>query len=542
MEEFGFAQFDSIGSTVRKKRSQTSRRPKSDAKSFSDNHDYSSLLISDGNKASVDGSPNGNFRRKELNLNQCLSKVHSAPGINSDKAHVKDNETGASNEYYFDGLGRSPSNDKHSTEGVLFPSNWKNTTKLDSGPRSLTNIGWNGENQNSEKSREILDALGNENKVKKFKVKVGGITRTIHATSTSTKGSGSLEISRSQQRQNLLGNSEEDVSVSNKTGLQGVPWRYFSGSDFNFGKEDHSMGRTSGKNTSTKQEGNPELVRKSKRIPKRRVLDGEIDEDDADDEIRYLEKLKIRALPGSGDDVEESSKKHGKLSTMEKFSALRLGKEGKKSSSDRISEDRDYREEFDLASDDELDGDNDNKRSYRQKKEYVDSLMESKREMTLTTRQRALQSSKGGSSTAAANLIEFPDGLPPAPPRKQKEKLSEVELQLKKAEAAQKRRLQVEKAARESEAEAIRKILGQDSSRKKREEKIKKRQEELAQEKAANAQTLASSTVRWVSGPTGTTVTFSNDMGLPSILDSKPVRYDMPPLCVLNHTRINTNI
>lgn len=32
-----------------------------------------------------------------------------------------------------------------------------------------------------------------------------------------------------------------------------------------------------------------------------------------------------------------------------------------------------------------------------------------------------------------------------------------------------------------SKAEAIRKILGQDSTRKKREEKIKKRQEELAQ-------------------------------------------------------------
>lgn len=93
----------------------------------------------------------------------------------------------------------------------------------------------------------------------------------------------------------------------------------------------------------------------------------------------------------------------------------------------------------------------------------------------------------------------------------QKEKLTDVEQQLKKAEAAQKRRMQNEKAARESEvfpcpfscllyvcssksyddevsitvlnfqAEAIRKILGQDSNRKKREDKIKKRQEELAQ-------------------------------------------------------------
>uniref|UniRef100_A0A0D3A807 INO80 complex subunit B-like conserved region domain-containing protein n=1 Tax=Brassica oleracea var. oleracea TaxID=109376 RepID=A0A0D3A807_BRAOL len=54
-----------------------------------------------------------------------------------------------------------------------------------------------------------------------------------------------------------------------------------------------------------------------------------------------------------------------------------------------------------------------------------------------------------------------------------KENLSEMEQQLKKAEAAQRRKVQILKAARESEAEAIRKILGQDSSRKKREDKIK---------------------------------------------------------------------
>ncbi|KAF5180255.1 Hit zinc finger and papa-1-like domain-containing protein, partial [Thalictrum thalictroides] len=62
-------------------------------------------------------------------------------------------------------------------------------------------------------------------------------------------------------------------------------------------------------------------------------------------------------------------------------------------------------------------------------------------------RQRALQSGKDTSTS----LIEFPNGLPPAPSRKQKEKLSEVEQQLKKAEAAQRRRMQMEKAARESE-------------------------------------------------------------------------------------------
>lgn len=44
-------------------------------------------------------------------------------------------------------------------------------------------------------------------------------------------------------------------------------------------------------------------------------------------------------------------------------------------------------------------------------------------------------------------MIKFPSLLIP----EQKEKLSELEQQLKKAEAAQRRRMQVEKAARESE-------------------------------------------------------------------------------------------
>lgn len=46
------------------------------------------------------------------------------------------------------------------------------------------------------------------------------------------------------------------------------------------------------------------------------------------------------------------------------------------------------------------------------------------------------------------------------------------------------------------------------------------------QEKAANAMVLASDHVRWVMGPSGTTVTFPDEMGLPSIFDSKPCRYE----------------
>lgn len=87
----------------------------------------------------------------------------------------------------------------------------------------------------------------------------------------------------------------------------------------------------------------------------------------------------------------------------------------------------------------------------------------------------------------------------------QKEKLSEVEIQAKKAEAAQRRKMQVEKAEKEQQvstdfiislwflgwttqfynfqwylqAEAMRKILGIDSEKKKEEKKQKEREEKV---------------------------------------------------------------
>lgn len=48
----------------------------------------------------------------------------------------------------------------------------------------------------------------------------------------------------------------------------------------------------------------------------------------------------------------------------------------------------------------------------------------------------------------------------------------------------------------------------------------------LLQERTANVRTLASNTVRWIMGPTGTVVTFPDDTGLPSILEPKPCWYD----------------
>ncbi|KAG6749782.1 hypothetical protein POTOM_046851 [Populus tomentosa] len=527
MEELGLVQFDAMGSAVRKKRSQISRRPK-DSQTFTDNYDRSSLSISppsDGmSKASSDENAD-NCRRKEFGLNQPVSRVSSATTRAERKRAFSDSHSR-----------RSVINNKTSREGALAPANWRSKSKLkecmDVESRTASMYcGRNGESWSSEQSGVSLDVSGNESKFKKVKFKVGDATHTINSNSTtngvpSTKNPRFSDTSNTRQKLSLQGNLEEERFVSGKRpGLQGVPWKEFSRGGFSLGKEDFLMGKTLGKNTAGKQ-GN-KYERKNKRAPKRHVLDGEFGEDEDDDEIRYLEKLKLkvpsRHKEDDGNDDDESSKKQRKLSTLGSISASRLVKDGKKiSRSDQAPEDEDYEEEEPL-SDGEFTGS-----KKKQKKEYVESLTDGKRELTLTRRQRALQSSKDGSSVPDANLIEFPNGLPPAPSKKQKEKLTEVEQQSKKAEAAQRRRLQVEKAARESEAEAIRKILGQDSSRKKREEKTKKRLEELAQEKATTAEMHASSTIRWVMGPTGTVVTFPKEMGLPSIFDSKPCSYPPP--------------
>ncbi|PQQ14368.1 uncharacterized protein Pyn_38984 [Prunus yedoensis var. nudiflora] len=425
---------DSISNAVRRKRSQTFRRPRPDSQPYNELHDQSSLSSA------------------------------------------------------------TPSDDRaRSSEGVLAPANWKSTSIMKDGLISESRSAdafdrMNGESPSTRLSG--LDGFGNENKVKKVKLKVGGVTRTIQANSafngtaeggSSTKTSRLSDVSRQRQKPNLPENSDDNQSPSDKkSGLKGIPWKDFSRSGFSLGRDNCSMGRISGKNTSGKEGDRSEPVRKSKRCLRGVFLMENLEMMKRMTRFGIWRNSKHRRFAGYREDDEESSKKHRKLSAVSNIDnagASRSGKDlKKKSRTDRASGDTDYEEDEDSLSDGELE--------------------------------------------------------------EQKGKLSDVEQQLKKAEAAQRRRMQVEKAARESEAEAIRKILGQDSSRKKREDKIKKRQKNwhssilyslyFMQEKAANMLTLPSNSIRYVMGPTGTVVIFSNDMGLPSLFDSKPCSY--PPL------------
>ncbi|KAL6623589.1 hypothetical protein ACP70R_033468 [Stipagrostis hirtigluma subsp. patula] len=255
-------------------------------------------------------------------------------------------------------------------------------------------------------------------------------------------------------------------------------------------------------------------VRKSRRLAKKSVLDSELD----DDYSRNLEDLgtsedilepKNKAGSSSKKNASKKAKRSSKLSEIDNdFVASRSNKDGKKRS--RESTDGDNSEE-EPTSDSELDAED-------EKQESPANV----RSGALTTRRRALQSWMDGNSSST---IEFPDGLPPAPSRGKKDKLSGEEMLAKKAEAAQRRKMQVEKATKESEAEAIRKILGLDSDKKKEERKQKEREEK---ERAIRAQNLAGSTIRWVMGPTGTIVSFPHAIGLPSIFNSKPHSYPPP--------------
>ncbi|KAK2644500.1 hypothetical protein Ddye_019695 [Dipteronia dyeriana] len=401
-------------------------------------------------------------------------------------------------------------------------------------PQRTQSIGGNNDgNQNFRDTVVGLDGLGSENKLK-LKLKFGGVTHTIQTNSTveHTLG-GATSVTKSscsfdspQPRHNQDKGSYYSHSLDKGKG-NGVRRKDLSRIGSSFGKGNSSSGKTSGDSISMNEAY--EQVRKSKRVPKRRALDDGFDgeDDNEDDELRYLGKLGASKVAARYEDRE----------------VVGIGGEH------GIYMDKGYMDEEEGFTSEDEPGSSKRKQLEKGPRSFMEG-----NESIPTTRNRALQSGKDFFSRSGASFIEFPNGLPPAPSKRQKEKLSEVEQQLKKAEAAQRRRMQSEKAAREAEvcnpimscfvfivasqsancwktmlcfifqAEAIRKILG-DSGRKKKEEKLKKQRDKMAQGKS---DTLASNTVRWVFGPGGTVVIFSEDIGLPNIFNPAPCGYPPP--------------
>ncbi|GER49456.1 HIT zinc finger [Striga asiatica] len=363
---------------------------------------------------------------------------------------------------------------------------------------------------------------GTGKKFSTVKLKVGGVTHTIQNISDSN-GSSVCVTSTTKSTAPDATNPQQKLSseLDQKVSLRGLPWKDFSRTGFSFRKMG-SLGVDVIEDSVklAKKHSRPSISKSNK------FLTDELYDEEEDDEIRYLKKLKAtRSVSYDSAEYEEENrgKKLRKISkVMERHIPDIDSVKGRKSLRPvRASEDYDYVEEDELVSD----GETENKNK-KQRKEQI-GVVEYSNKSSITTRRKAILTSRDMSLGVHFSSIQFPDGLPPVPPRKPKEQVSEVEQQLKRAEAAQRRRIQNEKAARESEAEAIRKILGQDSSRKRREEKIKRRQEELAQ-RTANDSAVATNAVRWVMGPSGTVVTFPDEIGLPSIFEPKLCSYPPP--------------
>ncbi|KAH6820124.1 hypothetical protein C2S53_015927 [Perilla frutescens var. hirtella] len=505
---------------LRKRRSNLYRRPPNESESPQEYQD--SISFSSTPSDHVSDAPSG-------------AKDSSTPSLNLADAETvhRSNDEGDTLE--------ASTDLKSSVEDNPAAASWKSRQIKDN---KMIEQG-NGGHQ-SEPLGTASVGIGTRNKLNKVKLKVGGVTHTIHTRSSSanssTAGTFAAKSSSDAIYPSPKLNDQENFNIQDideKGGLRGVPWKDFSKSGFALGKMD-SFGEPITED-SVKQPLKHDRSSKNKSTIKKYSADELYDEDDDydDDEIRYLQKLKTSRISSYDNTEYEDGTRGKKLRKISRVmdrdiedSTLGLGvygssrsvKESKKSRSARASEDTDYTEDEESVSDGEVEHKN-----KKQRKAPIDAVEYSK-ESSITTRRRATLTGREISPSlgAGARSIQFPDGLPPAPPRKPKEQLTEVEQQLKRAEAAQRRRIQNEKAARESEAEAIRKILGQESSRKRREEKIKKRQEELAQERNANAATVAPNAVRWVMGPSGTVVTFPDELGLPSIFEPKSCSYPPP--------------
>ncbi|CAN1195050.1 hypothetical protein LINPERPRIM_LOCUS17775 [Linum perenne] len=356
--------------------------------------------------------------------------------------------------------------------------------------------------EDSHLGKPAADGFGGEKRLKKLKLKVGGVTHTIH-----TKPVAEYDV---------VGGSY----VSKHAEKQPVR-------DSNFGKDKPSSGKISNENVYVNEH---EPTRKSKRVPKRRKLDLGLDEGDdyVDEEIRYLGRINATRVSADGEDYKVGAGAMPlELSDIGRGGAQEcvLGgnneslldkTNGRLQRSEKSLEAGDYMKE-EAVSDDET--------KYEMKRLGFGDGNNDRDHVTVD---RAVSLVKDVSLRSGSSLIEFPDGLPDASSKKAKGKVSNMDQQLKKAEAAQKRKVQAEKLAKEAEAEAIRRILGQDSGRKKKEDKIKKQRDDVAQEKAIKGNAIGANTVRWVIGPAGTTVTFSDDIGLPRIFNSTPCSYPPP--------------
>lgn len=211
--------------------------------------------------------------------------------------------------------------------------------------------------------------------------------------------------------------------TSEKGGLRGVPWKDFSKFGFGFRKANSSSVYV------------PEdLVQQNLKHGclykgKSKYLSDEVyaEEEEDDEEIRYLQKLRTSKIASSDGAEYEDETRVRKLRKISKvmdrnidgnglvagdYNLPRSTKGSKKSRTSRASEDIEYLEDEELVSDGEVDNKNRN-----QRKEQSDIPEYSKKESSITTRRRAILTGREISPGLGAGSIQFPNGLPRGPPR-----------------------------------------------------------------------------------------------------------------------------
>lgn len=341
---FGVSGVSGVSAVMKKSRTATSRRPRQGPQLLlkaTDASPYSSAPSSESSKMQsqspdVSSGPDSSSR-KEVDLNSLVPK-----------SSKKTKGYGGPTQGYLDST--------RSKEGMLAPSNWKNSSRQRESPSSDSGRGSRTD------ASESAAALSVENRLRKVKLKVGGVTRTIHAKSNteSTRGKAS-EKSRRLTRKRAPGKA--------------------------FGEEGEE----------------------------------EDDYDDEDDEIRYLERLRASRAPSNNGWSKTSVSVDSKME-RNATSSKRAYEEGKDISLSRHTKEgrkkpRSGRDSEDDMEEDEAESDVGDVEGDGQGQEALDSLADGKRELSLTTRQRALRFAKDGSGGSNTSLVEFPNGLPPAPSR-----------------------------------------------------------------------------------------------------------------------------
>lgn len=197
MDEFGVSGFNGAAAVAKRRRSTTSRRPRLDSQPLVEGRDQSppSTTPSSENasKNSTDGSSSHDtgVRRKEVNLNSLVPKTSSSrnEGATSSKRVKKDSSSyGDFDRFHSRDLqrpGPSGSNAPRGSEDVLAPASWKNSAVNREGPPLEDYVAGGNSNAESQTADQSEPAPGGmtENRVRKVKLKVGGVTRTIHAKS-----------------------------------------------------------------------------------------------------------------------------------------------------------------------------------------------------------------------------------------------------------------------------------------------------------------------------------------------------------------------